>query len=230
MTGDKSKYAIIVAGGSGKRMGSALPKQFLPVAGKPILWHTVNRFVETFNDLQILLVLPKEHFSTADASIDAAWRPRITMIEGGETRFDSVKNGIQAVNKPSVVFVHDAVRCLVSSALIERCYRETSKKGNAIPAIPAVDSMRRRTSNRYETIPRDELFMIQTPQTFDSALLLSAFQQKFQESFTDEATVVENTGAVLNIVEGETENIKITKPSDLLVAEAIIRSKMASTT
>jgi 2-C-methyl-D-erythritol 4-phosphate cytidylyltransferase len=217
------KYAVIVAGGSGIRMGNSIPKQFLEIAGKPVLLYTINSFLEAFDDLQIVVVLPEQHIETGKAIIDASLDPfRITVAKGGSTRFQSVKNGLEHINKPSIVFVHDAVRCLVSKELIWRCYETAAQKGNAIPAISAVDTIRIETENGNQLIDRNKVHIIQTPQTFQSEILKQAFEQPYEASFTDEASVVERTGIKINLVEGETNNIKITRPLDLVLAEKLI--------
>ena len=217
-----TKYAIIVAGGSGTRMGSSIPKQFLPIAGKPVLWHTVNTFLRSYEDMRIVLVLPKEHMQLASNLVKAEKWNLITLVEGGDTRFHSVLNGLAHVEKNGIVFVHDGVRCLLTTELIHRCFEAAVARGNAVPAVKCVDSLRMQTAEGNRVIDRDHVWAIQTPQTFESDILLQAFQQKYEESFTDEATVVERLGIKINLVEGETNNIKITKPLDLLLAEAIL--------
>ncbi len=214
---------VVVAAGSGKRMGTDVPKQFLLLKGKPVLWHTLNTFLSAFHDIEIILVVANEFVYTAEgiakSTIDAN---RIVITVGGETRFDSVKNGLKHVAEESIVFVQDGVRCLVSENLIHRCYDETVKKGNAVPAIRAIDSLRIETSNGNEIIDRNKIRVIQTPQTFKSALIKAAFEQTSSESFTDEASVVEYMGTKINLIEGEATNIKITQPIDLVIAEKIL--------
>ena len=219
------KFAVIVAAGSGKRMGADVPKQFLLLKDKPVLWHTLNAFLNAFRDTEIILVVANEYVYTAEgiakSTIDAN---RIIITVGGETRFDSVKNGLKHVNEKSIVFVHDGVRCLVSEKLIHRCYDEAVEKGNAVPAVKAIDSLRIETIDGNEIIDRNKIRIIQTPQTFKSELIKTAFEQAYSESFTDEASVVERMGAKINLVEGEATNIKITTPIDLVIAEKLVSS------
>ncbi|MBL7735376.1 MAG: 2-C-methyl-D-erythritol 4-phosphate cytidylyltransferase [Chitinophagaceae bacterium] len=218
------KYAVIVAGGSGSRMGNALPKQFLPLAGKPLLYHTLTAFLRVWQDLQIVLALPADHFQTGlTIAGQADATGRIKTIAGGSTRFESVKACLEQVEEDAVVFVHDAVRCLISSALIERCYRETIAKGNAIPVIISSDSMRILEEGENRAIDRDRMRIVQTPQTFNGALLKMAYRQPYRSFFTDDASVVEYAGGKINLVEGEYRNIKITHPIDLLIAEELLK-------
>jgi 2-C-methyl-D-erythritol 4-phosphate cytidylyltransferase len=149
---------------------------------------------------------------------------RIVITVGGETRFDSVKNGLKHVNENSIVFVHDGVRCLVSEKLIHRCYDEAVEKGNAVPAIKANDSLRIETNDGNEIIDRNKIRIMQTPKNFKSELIKPAFEQTYSESFTDEASVVESMGAKINLIEGESTNIKITQPIDLVIAERLVSS------
>lgn len=219
------KIAVIVAGGTGQRMGASIPKQFLLLNGKPLLYFTIQRFLETWADLEIILVLPQEHMATGNeiiADIKAASRVKITA--GGDSRFQSVKNGLALIKKPAVIFVHDGVRCLVSSDLIKRCYEQTLEKGSAVPAIAATDSIRITNDNHHEVIDRNRVRIIQTPQTFLSEILIPAFDRPYEESFTDEATVVEASGKEVFLVEGEYTNIKITRPADLLIAQQVMTS------
>ena len=223
------KYAVIVAGGSGLRMGSQVPKQFLPLQGKPVLWHTITAFLTAFADVKIILVLPADHIEKGQAVVKAVTgSERVQITTGGETRFQSVKNGLKLVSAGSVVFVHDGVRCLVEPALIQRCYATAIEKGNAIPAIAAIDSIRIETDNGNQVMDRNKVRIIQTPQTFRAELLLKAFEQVYDPGFTDEATVVEKAGVAICLVEGESTNIKITQPVDLLVAEKILTERILS--
>ncbi len=219
------KCAVIVAGGSGVRMGITTPKQFLLLNNKPILWHTINAFLSVYNDIEIIIVLPKEHLQTGE-KIQQSFKEKaskITLTIGGETRFHSVKNGLQLVKEESIVFVHDAVRCLVDKALIERCYHEAIEKGSAIPVVAATDSIRLTEGKRHKVIDRNNVQIVQTPQTFLSSILLPAFEQNYNEAFTDEATVVEASGVNVFLCEGNYNNIKITRPVDLIVAESLIK-------
>ncbi|MBL0056249.1 MAG: 2-C-methyl-D-erythritol 4-phosphate cytidylyltransferase [Chitinophagaceae bacterium] len=220
------KYAVIVAGGSGSRMNNVIPKQFLLLNGKPVLYYTLRTFLEAYEDLQLILVLPEEYVASGQEIIDAFFDySRIKIAIGGRTRFHSVQNGLQLVNEESVVFVHDAVRCLVSVELIRRCFTEASEKGSAIPVIDSKDSVRIQYKDGSEALDRNAIKLIQTPQTFHSKILLPAFAIDYKEKFTDEATVVEAFGLKVNLVEGEENNIKITRPIDLVIAENIIASQ-----
>jgi len=215
------KTAVIVAGGSGIRMGTDVPKQFLHLKGKPIIWHTVQQFIYAYYDIQIVLVLPASYLQEAATYFDAAQLAQIQFVEGGATRFESVKNGLQAVKEPSVIFVHDGVRCLVSSELIRKCYEEALIHGSAIPAVTATDSIRLISGESHHVVDRNLVKIIQTPQTFLSSVLLPAFEQPYQASFTDEATVVEAAGHSVRLIEGEYSNLKITRPQALIVAESL---------
>jgi len=206
-------------------MGNAMPKQFLLINHKPILWYTLNTFLEAYDDLEIILVLHKDHLDKGKEIVDSFHGAgRITITKGGEARFHSVKNGLEFVKGPSIVFVHDGVRCLVSKALIHRCYEEANKKGNAIPSVKPVDSLRIEKENGNEIVNRNKIHIIQTPQTFKSSVIKPAFDQTYNPAFTDEASVVEKTGVKINLIEGELTNIKITQPIDLAVAERILES------
>jgi len=222
------KYAIIVAGGTGTRMGSSIPKQFLLLNDKPVLYYTLKVFLEAYSDLQIILVLPEEYTDLGREIIDAYFNySRIQITAGGETRLDSVKKGLALVEKDSIVFVHDAVRCLVTTDLIHRCYENAVRIGSAVPAIRSKDSVRllNEEENDNEVIDRSKIVLVQTPQTFHSRLLVPAFQIDYKERFTDEATVVEAFGLKISLVEGEENNIKITRPIDLLIAENLLKER-----
>jgi 2-C-methyl-D-erythritol 4-phosphate cytidylyltransferase len=222
------KYAVIVAGGRGERMNSAIPKQFLPLLDKPILYYSIKAFLDTFEDIHIILVLPEEQLSYAQMVLQA-FPDRIdaTIITGGETRFHSVLNGLNEVREDSVVFVHDGVRPLASPMLIRRCYDAALEKGSAIPAVRVTDSMRFIEEDASsDAIDRDRLCIVQTPQTFRSGILLPAFQQPYHVAFTDEATVVEAYGTKVYLVEGERSNIKLTTPEDMIIAEALMKERL----
>jgi 2-C-methyl-D-erythritol 4-phosphate cytidylyltransferase len=216
------KYAIIVAGGTGTRMGGELPKQFQLLKGKPVLWYTLKAFTEAYVDVQIILVLPEHHLGKGEDIAKEFPGHRIRITTGGETRFHSVKNGLRLVDAHAIVFVHDGVRCLVSPQLIRHCAEAALEKDNAIPSIASVDTIRIKTASGNEMVDRDRVRIIQTPQTFFSNVIKQAYEQGYQESFTDEASVVEKMGVAINLVEGEATNIKITRPVDLLIAEKIL--------
>ena len=219
------KYAIIVAGGTGSRMGSAIPKQFLLLNDKPVLYYTLKAFLEAYNDLQLILVFPEEYQDIGKEIIDAYFDySRIQVTFGGDTRFHSVQNGLKLVNGEAIVFVHDAVRCLVSIELIHRCYENTLHMGSAVPVVRAKDSVRmlNEEGNDNEVLDRNKVVFVKTPQTFHSKILLPAFEIDYKERFTDEATVVEAFGLKISLVEGEENNIKITRPVDLQIAGALL--------
>ena len=212
------KYAVIVAGGTGTRMGSNTPKQFLLLNEKPVLYYTLKVFLEAYTDIQIILVLPEEYTDLGREIIDAYFDySRIQITSGGETRFHSVKNGLALADKESIIFVHDAVRCLVTGNLIHRCYENALKTGSAVPALRSKDSVRllNEEENDNEVLDRSKVVFIQTPQTFHSRILIPAFEIDYKERFTDEATVVEAFGLKISLVEGEENNLKITRPEDL---------------
>jgi 2-C-methyl-D-erythritol 4-phosphate cytidylyltransferase len=219
------KYAVIVAGGNGTRMGANLPKQFLLLKDKPVLYYTLKTFLDAYDDLQIILVLPVDYTDMGQEIIDAWFeKERIRITAGGDTRFQSVKNGLALIDEESVIFVHDAVRCLITPELIHRCYEQAVETGSAIPVIPSKDSVRLVTEHSNEALDRNHVMLVQTPQTFHSKILLPAFQIDYKDKFTDEATVVEAYGLKVSLVKGEENNIKITHPTDLLVAGQLLPS------
>jgi 2-C-methyl-D-erythritol 4-phosphate cytidylyltransferase len=217
------KVAVIVAGGNGSRMNTALPKQFLLIKGKPILYYTLATFLEAYDDLTIILVLPEEYISAGQEIIDAFFDyKRIQITIGGSTRFYSVQNGLKLIKEESIIFVHDGVRCLLTTDLIKECYEAAIEFGSAIPVIDSKDSVRTITEEGNEPIDRVSVKLVQTPQTFHSKIILPAFKIDYKDKFTDEATVVEAFGLKVHLIEGEENNIKITKPVDIIIAEQIL--------
>ena len=218
-------YVIIVAGGKGLRMGSDIPKQFLPIGGKPVLMRTLERFREYSADLQIILVLPEAQQDywrqlCEEYHFDVEYQ----LANGGQTRFHSVQNGLALVpdDAEGVVGVHDGVRPFPSIEVIKNCY-ETARTAKAvIPVIPVVETVRHLEKESSVTVPRDEYKLVQTPQTFDIQLLKAANRQPYNDGFTDDASVVESYGHAITLVEGNRENIKITTPYDLKIAEVLI--------
>lgn len=207
-------------------MGTAVPKQFLPLHGKPVLTHTLEAFLKAFNDLEIILVIAADYLEMARSitqSLEGS--ERVLLTEGGQTRFHSVKKGVQHIAHPSIVFIHDAVRCLLSANLIHRCYDGALEQGNAIPAIQAVDSIRIETPFGNESVDRARIKLVQTPQTFHSDIIEAAFKQDYDPAFTDEASLVERLGVKINLVEGENTNIKLTNPIDIFLAEKFLESR-----
>jgi 2-C-methyl-D-erythritol 4-phosphate cytidylyltransferase len=220
------KTAIIVAGGTGQRMGATVPKQFLAIEGKSILLHTVGQFVAAFPDINFVIVLPADYIQEGQNLIAASgFTQHIQFTAGGETRFHSVKNGLALVDPDAIVFVHDAVRCLLTPALILRCYHQTLEKGSAIPAVSSTDTIRILEGEKHHVVDRENVMMIQTPQTFKAASLIKAFEQTYQPSFTDEANVLEASGTEVYLIDGEYENIKITRPLDLAIANYILAKR-----
>ncbi len=223
-----SDYIIVVAGGKGLRMGSDIPKQFLPIGDKPVLMRTLERFREYSDDLQIILVLPEaqqEYWQELCKKYD--FKVEYLLANGGQTRFHSVQNGLALVpdNAEGVVGIHDGVRPFPSIGVIRNCY-ETARIAKAvIPVIPVVETVRHLNNDDSMTVPRNEYRLVQTPQTFDIQLLKAANHQPYNDGFTDDASVVESYGHKITLVEGNRENIKITTPYDITVAEAIINIK-----
>lgn len=217
------KYAVIVAGGSGSRMHSNLPKQFLLLNGKPVLYYTLNTFLKAYKDLQIILVLPDDHIAAGQEIIDAFFNyDRIKITAGGRTRFHSVQNGLQLITEESIIFVHDGVRCLLTPDLIHRCYEAVLEFGSAIPVINSKDSVRMVHEDGNEALERGRIKLVQTPQAFHSKILLPAYKIDYKDKYTDEATVAEAFGLKVHLIEGEEGNMKITMPVDLTVAEGMI--------
>jgi len=219
--------AIIVAGGSGMRMNSVTPKQFLPLDGKPLLWYSIKAFTDTIPQIRIIVVLPEAHIEEGKRLLQQTVSyHNISWIAGGHTRFHSVKNGINALKDEHIVFVHDGVRPFISESIIRNCYTEAVIHGTAIPCIPINDSIRQiRETGESRAINRDQLRAVQTPQTFRADILQNIFQQEYREAFTDEATVAEHAGHTIFLCEGDRHNIKITTPEDMLIAEMICRKK-----
>ncbi len=218
------KYVVIVAGGSGTRMKREIPKQFIPVAGKPILMHTLTAFYRVSEQIQIILVLPESQV-LGWKSLCAQYHfdvPHITTV-GGETRFHSVKNGLSEINGSGLVAIHDGVRPMVSEQIILNSFAIAEQKGNAIAAVPLKDSIRWSKGEENKVVNRNEYQLIQTPQTFQIALIKEAFNTEHDPGFTDDATVLEATGAKIHLIEGDYSNIKITTPEDLVLAESLLK-------
>lgn len=216
-------YALIVAGGKGLRMGTDLPKQFLPIGGKPVLMRTLEAFHAYDEAMRIILVLPHDQQAYWQG-LCAEYRFTVPHLvaEGGETRFHSVRNGLALVEAPGRVGVHDGVRPFVSREVMARCYALASERQAVVPVIPVVETVRHLTGEESRTVNRDEYCLVQTPQVFDVELLKRAYEQSYTPSFTDDASVVEALGVSVTLTEGNRENIKITTPFDLRVAEALL--------
>ena len=218
-------YVIIVAGGKGLRMGSDIPKQFLPIGGKPVLMRTLERFRAYSSDLQIILVLPEAQQDywrqlCEEYHFDVEYQ----LANGGQTRFHSVQNGLALVpdDAEGVVGVHDGVRPFPSIEVIRNCYETAREKKAVIPVIPVVETVRHLENEGSVTVPRNDYRLVQTPQTFDIQLLKAANHQPYNDGFTDDASVVESYGHAITLVEGNRENIKITTPYDMKIAEVLI--------
>ena len=222
-----NKYAVIVAGGTGKRMNNVTPKQFLLLHDKPVLWYSIDTFIRAYPDIHIILVLPAQYVKQGAGIVKQFFNNKIEIVTGGDTRFRSVQNGLKEINEAAVIFIHDAVRCLVSVPLIQRCYKQAIEKGSAIPAVAATDSIRILNNLHHIVADRQQVRIIQTPQTFLSEIILPAFKQEYSEAFTDEATVVEAYGTTIFLTEGEYDNIKITRPIDMVIAEKILAERSA---
>jgi 2-C-methyl-D-erythritol 4-phosphate cytidylyltransferase len=221
---DMNKIAVIVAGGAGKRMNNEIPKQFLLLKNKPVLYYTIKAFLDAYDDLEIILVLPEEHIGKGQEIIDGYFdNSRFRICAGGRSRFHSVQNGLALIKEEeTIIFVHDGVRCLVTSDLVKRCYEAALESGTAIPVVECRDSVRVLTANGNKILNRDKVKLVQTPQTFHSKILLPSFKIDYKDYFTDEASVVEAFGLKVGLVEGERNNIKITTPLDLHLAEILL--------
>lgn len=217
------KFALIVAGGKGARMGAAVPKQFLEIAGKPLLLWTIQRFLEFDSELKIILVLPEDQFEQwSEISRDHDFHHPVELAKGGSTRFQSVKNGLEKIQESGIVFIHDGVRPLVSLATLNNCYQTAVEKGNALPVVPVVESIREVEFNESKHVDRSRFRLVQTPQTFQSEMIKKAYLQPENDLFTDDASVCESAGFKINLVDGNVENIKLTNPIDLKIAEALL--------
>ena len=219
------KYVVIVGGGKGTRMGTDVPKQFLLLNGVPVLMHTIDKFLATSVDLSVILVLPAVHHEYwKELCSTHKFEADHVLVSGGETRFHSVQNGLNEVaDRNSLVGIHDAVRPLVSVDTVERCYGEVENKNNAIPCITMVDSLREVHNGQNKMVNRDNFVSVQTPQVFETGALQDAFALGYSVNFTDDASVFEAAGHVINLVEGNQENIKITHLADLEIAAVLLK-------
>ncbi len=218
-------YAVIVAGGSGNRMQTETPKQFLLLKNLPVLMHTIKAFAQSDTQPKILLVLNKEQQGYWRRLCEELnFRIPHDVIDGGTERFYSVKNAIDRIDDDSFVAIHDAVRPLVSKALIDNCFQRAEAIGNVIAAVQSSDSVRMLRDEKSTALRRDEIYLVQTPQTFSLKILKAAYQQAFTSNFTDDASVVEALNEEINIIEGERNNIKITYPIDLELAELLLKN------
>ena len=221
---DMNKIALIVAGGKGTRMNNEIPKQFLLIKNKPVLYYSIKAFLDAYEDMEVILVLPEEHIGKGQEIIDGYFdNSRFRLCAGGRTRFHSVQTGLSLINEEeAIVFVHDGVRCLITSGLIKRCYEAALEVGTAIPVVECRDSIRMIIPNGNKILDRNKVKLVQTPQTFHSKIILPAFKIDYKDKFTDEASVVEAFGLKVNLIDGEKNNIKITTPVDLHLAEILL--------
>lgn len=217
------KYILIVAGGKGLRMGADIPKQFLPIGGKPVLMRTIETFYKYDSSIDMILVLPVEQQDYWKSLCkEYAFSLPHRIVNGGNSRFHSVKNGLALVEGEGLVGVHDGVRPFVSQGVIGRCFSEAEKKKAVIPVVGMVETVRHLLGTGSETVDRDAYKLVQTPQVFSISLLKEAYKQEYTPEFTDDASVVEAMGASVSLVEGNRENIKLTTPFDLIVANALV--------
>ncbi|MDR1861150.1 MAG: 2-C-methyl-D-erythritol 4-phosphate cytidylyltransferase [Bacteroidales bacterium] len=225
------KYLLIAAGGSGQRMQSATPKQFLELDGRPLIMHTLDAFLHYCNDICITIVLPPEYRQLWEQlCIKCGFTVPHSVVDGGATRFASVRNGLEAIwesrpDSDTIVFIHDAARPFVSAATIERCARLAAKTGSAIPVITVAESLRMLSDGGSRHVDRSMFRIVQTPQTFRLSLIHAAYRQPEISLFTDDASVLETAGYKISLTEGNSENIKITQPTDLLVASLLLKDK-----
>ena len=218
-------YVIIVAGGSGKRMDNDIPKQFLLLRGRPVLMHTCETFYSFDPALSLIIVLPAEHIATWKSLCKThSFTIPHQIVEGGPERFFSVRNALRTIHPDeSLVAIHDGVRPLVNNQTIQTAFDAALKHGNAIPVIPVIESVREQTPTGNHIIDRSKLQLIQTPQVFKSSLICKAYEQEYSATYTDDASVLEKMGEKIVLTKGNPENIKITRPIDLIIAEALIK-------
>lgn len=222
---EQKNYALIVAGGSGSRMNATVPKQFLLLNEKPVLMHTIERFYHYDNAMEIIVVLPEAQFQLwENLCPEHNFTIQHRLVAGGSVRFESVKNGLAEIKGEGVVAIHDGVRPLVSFETIGRCFEVAAHKGNAIPVMPVIESLRVIDGEKSKAVDRSSFVTIQTPQVFSISEIIKAYNQPFSEAFTDDASVLEAAGQAINLVEGNIENIKITHPADLLFAGLLINN------
>ena len=220
------KFVIIVAGGSGSRMGTEIPKQFLELCERPVLMHTIQIFHDFDPECSIILVLPEDQQQYWDRlCLKHSFSLTHQIVSGGKKRFHSVKNGLSQIDEEGIVFIHDGVRPLVSKETLNICFRMAQKNGNAIPVLPVNESLRKLEGDQNISVDRNLYFSVQTPQTFRTEQIRKAFRQNYNTAFTDDASVAEKAGFTIYMVEGNRENIKITTPTDLIIAESFLRKQ-----
>jgi 2-C-methyl-D-erythritol 4-phosphate cytidylyltransferase len=219
------EHVIIVAGGSGKRIKGNIPKQFIVVNDKPLIIYTIEKFLAYNPEINVCVVVHKDYLQHLNDLLKKYFlNKNIATTIGGDTRFNSVKNGLALIENPnSVVGIHDAARPMVSVDTIKRCYETAAQKGNAIPVVDVNDSIRVIENNSNKAVNRTNYKVIQTPQCFNTAAIKKAFEQDYSSLFTDDASVLEKTGGKIILVEGNTENIKITHDTDLVLAQHLLK-------
>jgi 2-C-methyl-D-erythritol 4-phosphate cytidylyltransferase len=216
---------LIVAGGSGLRMNNNIPKQFLLIKDRPVLMHTINKFKIYSESIEVRLVLPHAQIPYwKELCNKYQFTVQHQIFHGGDNRFLSVKNGLSGIQNEGLIAIHDGVRPLVSKDTIQKCFETAQKTGTAIPVIDVVETLREQRLEMSYTVNRSNFKIVQTPQVFNNQVITKAYQQPYKESFTDDASVVESIGHPISMVEGNSENIKITRPIDLTIAEAIMNS------
>jgi 2-C-methyl-D-erythritol 4-phosphate cytidylyltransferase len=217
------KYALIVAGGSGSRMQSTTPKQFIEVGGLPILMRAIRAFYQYSQTIKIIVVIPEEHFTLwSKLAENHHFNIPCQLVKGGKTRFESVKNGLRSIENEGLVAIHDGVRPFVTSQLIDQCYKSADEYGSGVAAVIPKDSIRELTESGNRTVDRHQYRLIQTPQTFEVSIIKQAYLSADNTGFTDDASVAENAGIVISLVDGDYSNIKITTPEDIKIAQALL--------
>jgi 2-C-methyl-D-erythritol 4-phosphate cytidylyltransferase len=217
------KFALIVAGGSGSRMGKETPKQFLELNGRPLLMHTIEVFIRYDVETEVILVLPEKQIKVwKELCGNHNFKIDCKIVFGGENRFQSVRNGLELISSDGIVFIHDGVRPLVSVQTIRNCFDMAAIRGNALPVISVSESVRFIESGGNRAVDRSKYVLVQTPQTFKTGLIQRAYMQTVHENYTDDASVLENMGESIQLVEGNRENLKITFPEDLIIAEILL--------
>jgi len=228
----QNRYAIIVAGGSGSRMKSNLPKQFLLLDGKPVAMHTLERFANAEHKIQLILVLHPDMFAVWEELCEKHdFQTPHTVISGGETRFQSVRNGVQYIAEQqhqfldnTLIAIHDAARPIITSETIDACFEQTVLYAATVLAVPSTNSIRQGNEVENKAVEREKVWIIQTPQTFQGHILYEAFQQEEIPSFTDDASVVEKLGYSIHLIPGDHRNIKITFPEDISIAQFYLKT------
>lgn len=216
------KFALIVAGGKGLRMGSQIPKQFLELGKKPVLMRSIEAFTSFDPSIEIILVLPEDQIQYWNELCKKySFNTEVTLVNGGENRIESVRNGLSKIKGEGIVFIHDGVRPLVSQQTIQNCNEGALKNGSAIPVIKLTDSIRQLTDGKNVSVDREKYRLIQTPQTFEVKLIKEAFVHAKGSHFTDDASIFEAAGQTVTLVEGNIENIKITRSIDLKIANML---------